>query len=109
MSQRQTSTSGTFIAKIMRHDSASTSRPPSGGPTAIAALVPAVHDPIAAARSSGPKTAVMIASELGTSSAPAAPCTARAAMSTSTVGATAQMSEATPKPPTPSAKIRRRP
>ena len=48
MSHRHTSTSGTFIAKITRHDSASTSRPPSGGPTAIAALVPAVHEPIAA-------------------------------------------------------------
>ena len=43
-----------FIAKTMRQLSASTSRPPSGGPIAIAALVPAVHEPIAAARSCGP-------------------------------------------------------
>src|SRR5687768_13593920 len=45
ISHRQTSTSGMFIAKTTRHDSASTSSPPSGGPKAIAALVPAVHDP----------------------------------------------------------------
>lgn len=109
MSHRQPSTSGTFIAKITRHDRASTSRPPSGGPTAIAALVPAVHDPIAAARSCGANTLVMIASELGTSSAPAAPCSARAAMRTSTVGEIAQTSEAAPKPTTPMAKTRRRP
>ena len=87
----------------------STSSPPSGGPTAIAALVPAVHEPIAAARSSRPKTAVMIASELGTSSAPKPPCSARAAISSSMFGAIAQTSDAAPKPATPIAKIRRRP
>ena len=55
------------------------------------------------------QTVVMIASELGTSSAPNAPCSARAPMSTSIEGAMAQASEAPPKPATPIAKIRRRP
>ena len=109
MSHKHASTSGTFIAKMTRQESTSTSSPPSGGPTAIAALVPAVQEPIAAARSPGPKTAVMIASELGTSSAPNAPCSARAAIKTAIDGATAHSSEAVPKPATPIAKIRRRP
>ncbi len=51
----------------------------------------------------------MIASELGVSSAPAAPCSARAAISTSIVGATAHASESTPNAVTPIAKIRRWP
>ena len=55
MSHRQASTSGTFSAKMTRQESVSTSSPPSGGPTAIAALVPAVHEPIAAARSLAPE------------------------------------------------------
>ena len=41
------------------------------------------------------------ASELGTSSAPATPCSARAATSKPMLGASAHSSEATPKPPTP--------
>ena len=40
----------------------------------------------------------MIASELGVSSAPATPCSARAAISVSIVGASAQSDERTPKP-----------
>jgi hypothetical protein len=55
------------------------------------------------------KTFAMIASELGTSSAPNAPCSARAATSSPTDGAAAQTSDAAPKPATPIAKIRRRP
>ena len=94
---------------MTRQESTSTSRPPSGGPSAIAPLVPAVQVPIAAARSPGPKTVVMIASELGTSSAPNAPCSPRATISSSTDGAIAHTSEAAPKPAVPIAKIRRRP
>ena len=64
-------------------------RPPASGPTMMAMPPHAVHEPIAAPRSRSGNAATMIASELGASSAPAAPCKARAAISVSTVGATA--------------------
>ena len=50
----------------------------------------AVHEPIAAPRSSGGKVATITASALGVSSAPNTPCSARPATSTSIVGASAQ-------------------
>src|SRR3712207_8841482 len=52
-------------------------------PISIAALVHAVQAPIARPRSSGSKTIVMIASVLGTSSAPAIPWSARPTIRTS--------------------------
>ena len=50
-----------------------------------------------------------LASELGVSSAPAIPWSARKATRSSIEGAIAHNSDATPKPPTPSAKMRRSP
>ena len=47
----------------------------------------------------------MTASEEGTSSAPAMPCSARIAISTSTVGAIAHSTDASPKPASPIEKI----
>ena len=82
-------TNGTLMAKIQRHDAWSTSSPPPSGPTTIAIPPHAVHVPIAAPRSSAGKVAVMIASDAGTSSAPAHPCSARATISSSAVGASA--------------------
>jgi hypothetical protein len=75
----------------------------------IPPVVHAVHDPIAAPRSSPSNVAVMIASELGTSSAAATPCNARKAISTPGSGATAHISEVAPNPATPTANTRRRP
>ena len=99
-----------LIAKTTRQDTVSTSSPPSGGPTAIAADVQAVQLPIAPARSDPPgKTSVMIASELGTSSAPATPCSARSPTRTSEDGATAHSADVTAKPERPHAKTLRRP
>jgi len=49
------------------------------------------------------------ASEAGVSSALATPCSARAAIRNPIDGATAHSSEASPKPLTPSAKMRRSP
>ena len=69
----------------------------------------AVQEPIAAPRSRPENAAAMIANELGVSNAPATPCSARAAIIVSTVGATAHASDRTPKEPTPIAKTRRRP
>src|SRR3954451_14693973 len=103
------STNGTLIPKIQRQVAWSTSRPPPSGPITIAMPAQAVHVPIAAPRSSAGKVAVMTASEDGTSSAPAIPWSARAATSSSAVGASAQMTDVVPKPASPTAKIRRRP
>ena len=86
-------TKGRLSAKIQRHDSWSTIRPPASGPINDAIAPHAVQAPIAAARSFAGKAATMIASELGTSSAPAAPCRPRAAISVSVVGASAQATE----------------
>ena len=51
----------------------------------------------------------MIASELGVSSAAAAPCSARATIRKSIVGASAVATEKTPKSAMPVAKTRRSP
>ena len=58
----------------------------------------AVHEPIAAPRSSGGKVATITARALGVSSAPKTPCRARPATSTSIDGASAQITLTTPKP-----------
>ena len=69
----------------------------------------AVHEPIAAPRSSGSNVETITASALGVSSAPKTPCSARPAISTSMLGASAHSSETTPKPPTPIENTRRSP
>ena len=83
--------------------------PARSGPTIVAIPPHAVHDPIAAPRWFGGKAATMIASALGVSSAPAAPWSARAAISTSIVGARAQATDMTPNAATPIEKTRRSP
>ena len=65
------STSGTLMAKIQRQETNSISAPPPSGPSTNAIPVHAVHEPIAAPRSSPGKTAVISARLEGTSSAPA--------------------------------------
>ena len=77
------------------------SQPPASGPMTMAMPPHAVHEPIAAPRSSGGKVATITASALGVSSAPKTPCSARPATSTSIDGASAQMTLTTPKPATP--------
>ena len=102
-------TNGTLIAKIQRQLATSISQPPTSGPTTVAMPPQAVHDPIAAPRSSGGKFPTITASALGVSSAPKTPCSARPATSTSIEGASAHMMLTTPKPATPIVKIRRSP
>ena len=97
------------MAKIHRHETNSISAPPPSGPITNAIPVHAVHDPIAAPRSSSGKTAVISARLDGTSSAPAIPCSARAAISSSALGAIAHSAEVSPKPTSPHTKTRRRP
>jgi hypothetical protein len=94
-----------LIAKIARHDSVSTKRPPTSGPTTNAIPVQAVQLPIAFAWDGPLKVEMMIAKELGTSSAPATPCNPRKSMSKVLVGAAAQSKEATPNPMRPQRKI----
>ena len=109
ISHRQPSTSGRLITKIQRHEPTFRSPPAINGPSAPAIVPHAVHVPIAGPRSCWGKVATINASELGVSSAPAIPWSARKATSSSIEGAIAHKSDATPKPPTPSAKMRRSP
>ena len=104
-----TTISGTFTQKIARQEIASTSAPPPAGPITVAIPVQAVQVPTARPRSSPSKVAARIASEPGTSSAPAKPWRARAPIRTAVDGAIAQRIEVTPNRPSPRMKIRRRP
>ncbi|OUE16126.1 hypothetical protein CMMCA002_08215 [Clavibacter michiganensis subsp. michiganensis] len=99
----------TLIPNTSRQSSASTSTPPSTGPTSMAVPVHAVHEPMARACAGPRKACAMRASELGTSSAPAAPWAARAAMRITAVGAIAHTSDVTPKPTRPQRSTRTRP
>ena len=86
--------SGTLRKKMARHETASTSHPPTNGPTTTLTPLSPDHSPTARARSSATKHAEMIARLPGTSRAPPIPCSARAAISTSVFGAAPQMTDA---------------
>ncbi len=109
ISPTHTTTKGRLMRKIHRHEATPSSTPPPSGPSAVAIAPNAVHVPIAAPRSDSANVATITASELGTSSAPATPCSARQAISTPMLGASAHSSEAAPKQPTPNANTRRSP
>ena len=94
-------TNGMFTAKISRHDTASTNHPPASGPMTVAIPDHAVHEPIAPPRSSRGNASTITASELGISSAPNAPWSARHAIRKPMLGAIAHSSETTPNPPDP--------
>lgn len=74
-----------------------------------AAEVQAVQSPMARDWAAPRCVLMMSASELGTSRAPATPWAARAAMSTSAVGARPQASEVTPKAMSPMRSTAMRP
>ena len=97
------------MTKIARQEIAPISQPPSSGPSAPATPPRPDQAPIARARSAGRKLASMIARLPGVRSAPPIPWTSRAKISSSTVGATAQSSEARVKSTTPTWKTSRRP
>jgi hypothetical protein len=71
--------------------------------------VPEAHSPMARPRSSPSKAAVMIERLAGTSTAPNAAWTMRAAIRISIVGASPQPTDAKPNPARPIWNIRRRP
>ena len=104
-----TTAAGTVIQKTHRQDRWSTSTPPTNGPMSPAMPEYAVHRPIARPCASPSNADTIIASELGTSSAPPTPWTARAATRTAPVGAIAQAADATANPTRPAASTRRRP
>ncbi len=79
------------------------------GPTIIAPVVSAVHVPMALARATPEKWALMSASELGTRKAPAAPWSMRAMTRVSGSGATVMITEAMPNPMRPMRMTRSRP
>ncbi len=101
--------SGRLTQKIERQEVRPTSAPPPAGPITVAIPVQAVQVPTALPRAAPSKVAATIASDPGTSSAPAIPCRARAPTRNSTVGATAQSAEVAPKAIRPKTNIRRRP
>ena len=96
-------------ANTHRHDAASTTKPPSSGPMAVDTADQPDQRPMAVPRSAALNEASSIARLLGTSIAPAAPCTNRSPSSTSAPGASAQPSVATEKAIAPVANSRRRP
>ena len=102
-------TSGTLIRNAARQLTVSTSRPPTTGPMRLVADVAEAQMPNARARASPSNSAVRIASEPGTSRAPAAPCISRNTTSSSSVGARPHRTDAIPKPTRPIVKIFRRP
>ena len=93
----------------MRQEIVLTSKPPTNGPRIVVAAEAPAHTPNARPRSSPSKLAVMIASEPGTTSAPAAPWSTRATIRNSIDGATPHSSEVAAKPIRPSENILRRP
>ena len=92
-----TAISGMLTQKIARQESSPIRAPPPAGPITVAIPVQAVQVPTALPRASPSKVAATIASEPGTSSAPAIPCRARARSGSSAMGATAQSIEMAPK------------
>ena len=87
--------SGTLIKKAAPRD-VSTSTPPTNGPRIVVAADAPAQMPNARPCSSPSKLAVMMASDPGTSSAPAAPCRTRKTISNSMVGDRPHSSEVTP-------------
>ena len=104
-----TAASGRLMKKISRQDTASISHPPRNGPIAVATPPSPDHAPMAAIRSSSANEACRMARLPGVSSAPPTPCRARAAISTSTVGATPHSSDAAANQTMPMTNTFRRP
>ena len=101
--------SGMLTQKIARQEARPIRAPPPAGPSTVAIPVHAVQVPTALPRASPSKVEATIASEPGTSSAPAMPCRARAPIRKPELGATAQSADVAPKETRPATNIRRRP
>ncbi len=108
---RGTSTSpiGTLSQKIHCQAMPSTTAPPTTGPKATASPPMPPQAPSASPRRSGGTAALRIVSVSGITIAAPRPWTARARLSSSTLGASAAPTEAAVKTATPIANSRRRP
>ncbi len=100
---------GTLIRNTQRHDAYSVSSAPRVGPRAAAAAPIAPQVPIATCRRAAGNSGSTRASELGTTSAAKAPCSARAAVSTPASGAAPHSALNAAKPPSPARNSRLRP
>jgi hypothetical protein len=87
----------------------STTAPPTSGPNAIASPPMPPQAPSASPRFSGGTAALRSVSVSGITIAPPTPCTARATLSASTLGASAAATEPSVKIARPSANILLRP
>jgi hypothetical protein len=101
--------SGGLSRNTARHDTWSVSQPPAYGPTVVPSVASPAQTPMPRARSTGRRVPLSSAKLLGTTSAPPAPWTTRAAISTPTDGVTAHATEATSITASPAASTRRRP
>ena len=99
---------GRFTRKTSRQPPRSTISPPSTGPSAEASAATPAIAPITFIRCSGGNAAITSSCEDGTSSAPPAACSTRAATSSGTVGAVAQSTDPAVNAARP-ARNRRRP
>ena len=97
------------MRKIQRQEAASTSQPPTKGPTAAATPDRPDQAPMARGRSSGLKLASRMARLAGVSSAPPIPWATRPSTSAASFGASAHATDATAKTTTPVWNTRLRP
>ncbi len=100
---------GTLRKKARRQLTVSTRTPPTRGPRIDVAAVAAAQIPNARPRAGPSNVAVMIDSEHGTSSAPAAPWKTRKRARSSRLGARPHRAEVMPNAIRPMVKTRRRP
>jgi hypothetical protein len=101
---------GMLIQKIARHETSSTSSPPTIGPNASDSPITPPHTPMACARSRGSSNVLrMIDIATGLSIEPPIPCSIRATMRSPTFGATLQSAEPSVKSVSPILNIRARP
>ena len=103
------SPTGTFSQKIHCQEMPCTTAPPTTGPAATPRPVMPPQIPIAAPRLAAPNASLIKVSVSGTSTAPPAPCTTRAAMSSPAPGDSAAMTEPAVKIASPRTYMRRRP
>lgn len=99
---------GRFTRKTQRQE-ASTSRPPTGGPSAAAAAPTDAQTPTAIGRRCGGNAVSSSASDVGMTRAAPIACTARKPISTGIDGAIAHAAEASVNTATPMRNSRLRP
>lgn len=106
---RATAVTGTTSTNSHRQLATSSTSPASSGPSTSSEVPPVASAPIAQPRLASPTARVVLLSASGCTNAPPMPCTNRAAMSSSTVGAAAQSIEPSANSARPPRNVRLRP